>query len=76
MIFYSLSKSNPIMKRTARQEDVKSSHLFVSVDNVDILPVYSAGGLAWPGLSSAVEKNLSNSDLDIKNTKFFFDVKV
>ena len=53
-----------------------SSHLFVSVDNVDILPVYSGGGLAWPGLSSAVEKNLSNSDLDIKNTKFFFDVKV
>ena len=26
-----------------------SSHLFVSVDNVDILPVYSGGGgLAWP----------------------------
>ena len=27
---------------------VESSHLFVSVDNVDILPVYSGGGLAWP----------------------------
>ena len=44
-----------------------SSHLFVSVDNGDILPVYSGGGrLAWPpSLSSGVEKNLSNSDLDI-----------
>ena len=29
---------------------VESSHLFVSVDNLDILPAYSGGGggLAWP----------------------------